>query len=167
MTEIKRTQYWFYRVRGVCTKCGKEDAFTMSGRSYCAECNYKKNSRQREKFNTNPETRENNSKYCRERYWKLKKTGMCTACAKRKTKNGKAKCELCSAIYRMRHEINKPIGVGYFDETMCRRCKKNPPIAGKKLCKDCYNKSVAALEIARKKQTIGKKVYNDESKDMS
>lgn len=152
MTEIKRTQYWFYRVRGVCTNCGQEDAFTMNGRAYCATCNDKKNAKQREKFNTNTNIRAYNTKRCHERYYRFKNAGICVRCGKVKTVNGKSICELCLGKDRMSYECNKPAGVGYFDETMCRRCKKNLPIAGKKLCEDCYNKALAALKIARAHQ---------------
>ena len=159
MTEIKRTQYWFYRARSVCTNCGKEDAFTMAGRSRCFECNKKKLSKQRFKRNNDYVVKEDNIKYCRARYWKLKEAGICTRCGKRKTKYGRSRCELCLGKDRMSYERNKPAGVGYFDETMCRRCKKNPPIDGKKLCENCYNKSLAALNIAMQMRDNSKHIW--------
>ena len=47
--EYMRETRAFYHSRGRCAECGKEDAYTIGGRYYCAECSEKRRAWGRQK----------------------------------------------------------------------------------------------------------------------
>lgn len=148
MVEI--TKKYFYHLRkkaGVCVECGQEDAFTIIGKTYCAECAEKRNNRKRKYLSKNEHYAKWESEYKKKQYYDRKESGICVRCGKRKT-NGHVQCDICRASQRRMwdRKYKKPRG----GDGVCYSCNKEKPIEGKKLCEHCYGERLKALEKARK-----------------
>lgn len=84
----ERAKYFAENAR--CTRCGKQDDYTLSGRRLCRVCAEKcrKDSKKYyEKHGGNPGDKK--------RYQKLKESGLCVDCGKYEAKNGSVRCEDC------------------------------------------------------------------------
>ena len=133
--------------------CGKEDAYTMSGRSLCYEHASYFNE-YRKKCRKDDEKREKiikNSKNLRER---RKAAGLCPSCGKNKPEYGFVTCPSCRAKSRKSaNRYNKNHGVvSRYDPDICWTCNKNPVLPGKRLCKSCYETSLKSLDIANRRR---------------
>ena len=76
---------------GVCRDCGREDAYTMAGRTYCAEC-AEKDRHRKEMARKDPEKRERMLTQNRKKVARHKAAGICPCCGKRPTYPGKTLC---------------------------------------------------------------------------
>ena len=122
---------------GVCRDCGREDAYTMAGRTYCAEC-AEKDRRRKEMARKDPEKRERMLTQNRKKVARHKAAGICPCCGKRPTHPGKALCGTCLAkqrryAYKRRHENGQRTWSERTDGHGCFLCGA-PCIPGKKLC---------------------------------
>ena len=129
----------------LCLDCGKQDAFTLGGHTYCFECNDKRNAKARERRAADTET---SRAYSREVHARLKDDGRCTMCCKLLgyMDAGHSLCFRCRAQQRNRYHSRKVLRrVG----NICWQCCQAEPIPGKKLCAECYGKNLEKLVDAR------------------
>lgn len=122
---------------GVCRDCGREDAYTMAGRTYCAEC-AEKDRRRKEMARKDPEKRERMLTQNRKKVARHKAAGICPCCGKRPTYPGKALCGTCLAkqrgyAYKRRHENGQRTWSERTDGHGCFLCGA-PCVPGKNLC---------------------------------
>ena len=125
----------------LCLDCGKQDAFTLGGHTYCFECNDKRNAKARERRAADNEAiRE----YDRALHARCKAEGRCTRCCKPLgfMDIGHSICFRCRAQQRNRYHSRKVLRrVG----NICYQCCQAEPIPGKKLCAECYGKNLEKL----------------------
>lgn len=149
MIEITRKEYYDMRKNAkVCVKCGKEDAYTMNGRSNCAECAEKIRDWFRE-YRKDPSEKERRKNRKIEHRLKMVEEGKCIRCGKKNTGPYKT-CPHCLAKKRnynrnKNHEKSATKGV-----TLCWQCNKEKMLPGYKLCAKCYDMKMKALEKANK-----------------
>ena len=127
----------FRKKAGVCRDCGKEDAYTMAGRTYCAECAEKDRLR-KEEARKCPEKRQKMLTQHREMVARKKAAGVCSCCGKRLAVPGKTMCGIClwkqrSYQYARRHEQGQRTWTERTDGKGCFLCGK-PCVPGRKLC---------------------------------
>lgn len=128
-----------------CRECKKIDAYTMIGRTFCADCVARNTELKREKYN---------SEKCKEIQKKIreqrKSEHKCVYCGK-KLKDGYAfaTCDLCREKQRERKRIrdakknnNYPRG----GNGICWQCNKEPCIDGKHLCQSCYDNKMKIID---------------------
>jgi len=127
----------------LCRDCGKQDAHTMAGHSFCYECNEKRNAWARAYREKNRE-RENAKR--REKYAQRKTQHLCASCGREMLITDKhCKCPRCRGDEYKRYVtkyIPKRVG------NVCFQCCTNPPLDGKKLCQSCYDKNLVKLQKA-------------------
>ena len=85
-------RYQWYKAHGICPRCGQEDA--AKGKVYCLNC-LDKEAVATMIYRSTHDTRENNRKDCRERYYKAKENGICVRCRQNKAREGKVTCQAC------------------------------------------------------------------------
>ena len=152
------------RELGICTECGSVKVY--GDEKICPECaarKYTLNRRQKR----NPEKE---SQYHKNRRQKLKESGICVKCGKRKAENGKTRCGICNAIERKRAKEYRGRDIDRSERPaygMCYFCGKS--ISKGKICKECServtknlpeesdNKLWRMYENARITQIIAKK----------
>lgn len=131
----KAAVYYERKKSGVCTMCGKEDAFTMIGRSRCAECAERQNQNHR---------KNRNREWFLSRYSERKAKGLCVDCGK-PAMEGHVRCAYHydrvsrSTKKWLKHKlesdgVNSPRGGNGF----CYRCNKQKALPGMKVCQSCY-----------------------------
>lgn len=150
----------------ICINCKNQDAYTLIGKHYCADCveyfrEAQKRSRERRK-------KENLEKYyilrrnqANNLYKKRKEVHRCTQCNSYLPFNYyKNRCPKCLSIMqaykkkkRMKEGVNYPRGGNGY----CWQCNKRPSIDGKKLCEECYVKACERAKIASKAKKRNRK----------
>lgn len=132
---------------GVCRDCGKEDAYTMAGRTYCFDCAEKARLR-KERDRQDPEKKERMLAQHRAMVQRRKEAGLCTACGKPKPDDGYVKCAVCrtkQARYKSKKTTTKH-GTWTMrvsgDACFCCGAK---PIEGKKVCPECMKRLMQNL----------------------
>ena len=128
----------------ICIDCGRQDAYTLNGRTRCAECAQKDAARRRE-------TRDNvknaeSSKAARDR-WRAE--GRCTRCGKTKWNDGYMTCPECRAYCIKRRAEKRTSNYPRGEHGICWLCNKEPVIPGKRLCETCQAGALERLEKAR------------------
>lgn len=138
----------YYRSRQRCTKCGQQDAFTLNGRSLCAECVEKVNA-QSKRYNA--EHREERNAWCREWVQTRREAGLCPRCGK-PAEDGYIICKRCRVKDNRRREKKRrenDASPWRWQDGICWTCKRRPVLDGKKLCRECYDKSLKSMAKAR------------------
>ena len=80
----------------MCRECGRQDAYTLAGRTYCADCVERDTARRREKRGYNPAwARQKKDRPAVNR--PRGENGICWQCNKRPKLDGKQLCEQCYA----------------------------------------------------------------------
>ena len=132
-----------------CIACGHADAFTLSGRSYCADCAEKRREHAADDY------RKNKQKYndrCKAWYYERKKNGLCVKCGK-PAETGRTVCKRCS-IKRNNAERERNIEKGMNwprgDNGLCWLCNKKPSMDEYHVCPDCYEIILTAQRAAVK-----------------
>ena len=147
--EFERRRRKVRRESGLCTICGREDAYTMAGRAMCEYCN-QKSRRWSENKRSKPEYAEKMREESRKRYAKMVEENICTNCYKKKPNDGHSLCERCRIKHRNRErekrnqEGQRTWEMALSGET-CFFCKSPDVVPGKKLCQACIDKRVAYL----------------------
>ena len=144
----------------ICRDCGKQDAYTLGGRTYCAECAEKGAAKKRAWREANREIDSARHKAFRE---KKAQSGLCIYCGQRRTEAGRRTCKLCiSKNQKKRREkqiaegMNWPRGAN----GSCWLCNKRMVLEGKRLCQPCFDKRMKSLTpeaAARGRETQRKK----------
>lgn len=131
----------------LCRECKKQDAYTLGGRTYCAECAAKGAERKR-KARQDDEYRKRDNLASRKWHAEKAASGLCVYCGKRKPESGRKVCRTCSKKMwerkrdkRIEAGMNWPRGANGY----CWLCNKRKAIEGKKLCQVCYEKRMTAL----------------------
>lgn len=160
MTEAE----WRKRLKAahICRDCGKQDAYTLGGRTYCAECAAKgaaaKRKWRQERVNRDREHESHKN-------WrsKLADAGICIYCGKRKADADRKVCKLCISKQsgkrrdrQIAEGMNWPRGANGF----CWLCNKRKAVDGKRLCQPCIdnrmkNLSPEAAARGREAQRMG------------
>lgn len=102
------TTYDWYKSRGICPRCGSENAF--KGHVYCLNC-LDKGSLATMKYRDNmtPEKKakevEKNKIYCKTRYQKAKEQGLCVRCCKNTPRPGTVTCQKCFNKIRVNQKV--------------------------------------------------------------
>ena len=133
------TAEWRKRLKEahLCRDCKKQDAYTLGGRTYCAECAEKLAAKKRE-------YREGHKAQAKEQQQKSKakriERGVCIYCGRHKPKPGNLVCDICnSRTHAKRRErriadgMNWPRGANGY----CWQCNKAKAVEGKRLCPEC------------------------------
>lgn len=121
----------------LCRDCGRQDARTLNGYSYCYECGEKRREYARvwrEKHRDEVNARR------QERRAQRKDDGLCTHCGRKS--DGRVLCARCRAKDAQRFQRSyehKRVG------NVCFQCCKGEPLPGKKLCRECYEKNMVTL----------------------
>lgn len=132
----------------VCTQCGKEDAYTMMGRSRCADC-AEVARKSCEKARQDPVKYRKILDCNLNKKYRRKEAGLCPRCGK-PTNNGRVHCEECLKKERMRYKRNKEY-VERGEYGKCYICNKREAIPGKRLCEECYERNLKQFESVRQK----------------
>lgn len=141
--------YEWRKAHHICTYCGHENA--VKGKTRCVICAEKLSERSSERYAAKKYHTEESFNAAR-RWKKLHDLriafGVCTRCGKRNSTPGFHTCSLCRARDRSRNAAYRlKMGIyprdSYSD--LCIMCNKRPPIDGKKLCGECYEKTLKNL----------------------
>lgn len=134
----------------VCVQCGRVDARTLAGRSFCLQ--HGKRRSDLAKQNYDPEHQKELREARKDRWIAA---GLCSNCGHPKEEPDKKLCINCRVRAKMRKERKKaedgvlPRGFG----GKCYQCNSAPAIEGKKLCRTCYDRRVAILrDMASKRK---------------
>lgn len=140
-TEFRRLR----RKAGVCTRCGKIDAYTMGGRSACAECAAVGRANKR-LHDAIPEERQKHYESHRKYQQERREQGLCPTCGRPATP-GYSTCPYCRAKHRnyMRQYRNS---FQRGQNGICWLCNKTEAVPGRRVCQDCYEKILVAQEKA-------------------
>lgn len=133
---------------GRCRDCGKEDAFTIIGRTRCADCVEKE--RLAKKRDRQDEIKREfmrlQQKTVRE---KRIERGECPRCG-RKYSGPHKTCDYCRANGRNRKRDMNREKAATRGWSLCYQCNKKEPLEGYKLCSECYEKKVKICEMMNK-----------------
>lgn len=149
---------WYAKLREnhLCTRCEKDDAYTLAGRSLCAECTAKKVAYNRDWRRNHPENvarwREAEQEKRRER----KAEGFCVQCGA-PVPDGKAKCPTCRAAaarQMQRTRIRKGVGKReqWITSGLCANCGAET-MPGKRVCASCYERILKASRMGVEART--------------
>ena len=132
----------------ICVNCGEKDAYTMAGRTCCAECVTKNAERFAKYYRDNAERYVENAK---KRHERLKEAGLCVRCGRVPADKGYTTCGICrkkqNAAQNDRNAKKRKAVYDSIDIPMderCTKCHKRPRYEDHKLCRECYESTVAA-----------------------
>lgn len=143
-----KSNYEFLKIRGICTKCGKNKAVNKTTYcEYCLEKDVIKNAKYREK--NRHRLREENKKRMQDLRDRRKQNGECTKCGKKLNLvfdgNNTVKCKRCKVYYmeymrkrRSKDDKQKITREEKIELKVCLYCNSKA-IEGKKLCEKHYN----------------------------
>lgn len=134
-----------------CRECLRQDAFTLSGRTYCADCSEKRKKQRRD--GASPESKLQDSVRHKELRDQRRGEHKCVGCGKQLESQDKhVYCSVCRAkrkknsdTYRAKFNKNYPRG----ENGICFQCNKAVAMEGRRLCSDCYDKAVKSAAHAR------------------
>lgn len=160
--EYMRDLRAYWKSKGKCIECGKQDAYTMTGRAYCEPCLERKRIRESAK-GARDLTRQNASAKARRE--ERREAGFCTSCGRELPKEAGYEFVMCPSCrardrikairkYRAQGRIPK---VEFVERGLCALCGKNKPadiqlaFIDRKtvLCESCYANVCAALRKGR------------------
>lgn len=134
-------EYQFYKNLRICVRCHKELA--EPNKVFCLNCADKDNERAKRRRSDDLETFR---KKDMDKYYNLKRQGICTYCKHEKADHGKTKCKKCLAKVRNKRNACKN-DIARSERTaygMCYICgRKN--ITGKKVCEQCYKTRLESI----------------------
>ena len=149
----------------LCRSCKQMDAFTMSGRTYCAMCAEKQAERKRKWRADHPNVSNSRAAKARQDY---NRDGRCTRCGGVNPYSGTFKtCPMCREKTRCnRRDWRRRNGIFPHNPDLCCFCNKNPHIDGEKYCQACYDARVPIAMVNLEKSRAGhrqkaKQIYED------
>lgn len=148
--ECARENSQWKKERHLCVRCGKQDAYTLVGRTLCYECAEK----QREYYHKCPRDKLNNRNLReRERYHKNIELGVCPKCLKQKEDDGYVHCSACRAKirksdtkYRQKKGVLPRCLLDGIDR--CAICGREEVVDGHKVCSRCLENCRKSLKKA-------------------
>lgn len=130
----------------VCRDCGKEDAYTISGRTYCYECAEKQRLHKKSVRDTE-EGRNKNKENAKKTRSSRKEKGLCERCGKRKPEIGRTCCRICLDKMKIaKRERDRAKGIEPKISGCCILCGKFPVVEGYKHCLSCLSKKRKVLD---------------------
>lgn len=143
------TKEWYHmkKAAGVCTKCRREDAYTMAGRSLCAECaQYGREIMAKMWRDPSGAAKERHRQRDAHRRDERRMAGLCTLCGK-EVETPYTRCPNCRAKIRARKERKRrEAGIMPRGENgRCYLCNKAPALPGRRLCQACHDIAAANL----------------------
>ncbi len=150
-----RERYYWYKEHGICVQCRQNNVYSPRSKTLCLQCLEDQKERlKNRKISTEEQYRKNI--HLRRYRELLKAFGVCPECAKRDVPEGHIYCDICLAKKRAKNKRkwreNGSLPRGLYLPTTCMICHKEKPDNGRKLCDECYDKSVKALKKAQQKQ---------------
>ena len=125
----------------VCRECGTVDAYTLAGRTVCADCAEKQAKSKRDWREDHPEANALAAKRHRDL---LFAQGRCTRCGREKPQDGRKTCKRCRVMTgaanrrrRQKQGVNWPRG----GNGICWQCNREPVSKGYRLCESCLAKA--------------------------
>lgn len=141
---LSQQRYYTLKRNHLCTRCKKKDAYTIAGRSLCYECTQKRIAEVREYYwKDATAAREKKRQRYRELSALRREQHQCTRCGKQLSEDySYSYCAMCRAKNaKFSREARRKKGVLPRDTTVrCYYCNKRPPVAGKFVCEECYEK---------------------------
>lgn len=139
----RNTEYLILNHR--CVKCTKQDAFTINGRHYCAECVDKANERSR-RWRQNPANMQKVRDAQNKRVAERRAAGLCIQCGK--PARGRAYCKrhyVRDAEKDRQERIANGANLPRGDNGICWQCNKVPALFGYRVCGECLDKKMDIL----------------------
>lgn len=132
-----------------CVQCGNQDAYTINGRTLCADCTGLKNEYQKRDYEKTKVKRANRMAL---RYEKLKSEGKCPQCTRKIDDIRFSLCSICRGKRRTKYLLAQQENGGYLpyreDSTKCYFCGKKA-ITGKRTCKEHLERGIIYAEKMR------------------
>ena len=152
--------YAYYKNRHRCVRCHKQDAYTLSGRSYCAECCEKERLRGKLRY---PADKGRRSRRAATLKAERLENGLCPECGGPQDKPGRQMCESCAARKRERRRVKREAAGCETLTSMrersydgfCYHCGKPVKVGVTfahepfRVCEQCYQNTVAAAAKGR------------------
>lgn len=150
----QREMYHYYKKIHLCTRCGKKDAYTISGHSRCFECSQKINETARNHYQK-PENKAKKEERRKELHQQRIENKECVVCGRKlKTYETTLTCGVCLAKRRKtnkkyRDKKGIPPRVLFDGIDRCKKCGKEEVVAGYKVCNKCLTQCRKALETVQ------------------
>ena len=129
----------------ICRSCKRQDAYTLNGRTYCAECAGKGAEKQRNWREKHPGA---NAAAVKRSFEKRVAEGRCKYCGDPLPDDGYKSCPTCrarmrklNAEYRAAKGVNQPRGGNGY----CWQCNRRPAQEGFRLCRECRDMKLGIL----------------------
>ena len=160
----QKENYQYLKKQHRCVNCTKQDAYTLAGRARCYECSEKNRNGANKYRNKN---KDEVNKKRQKKYASLRAEHICLRCRKPLSLEDYGKhiyCSVCRGKAR-EYKKSKRIEKGYATQEyrvsgyVCYICCKNPPMEGRKVCKDCYDRimsTMVATNIGRKMPRVSR-----------
>lgn len=142
----------------ICRECGEQDAYTLHGRTVCADCAARLAEYKRKAYLA--DGGQKNHEHCKARRERLKAEHKCPYCGRALPEEyAYITCEKCRAKMRVvTAENRRKKGTSTWEarrrDGWCFLCNKRPALEGKKLCRECYNKRLP-IALANLEKTRG------------
>ena len=149
--EYDRKSYAFWKAHGLCTACHGQDAYTLAGRSRCAEC-AEKNRIQKAAYRERNFDRlsDTNDDW----YYRMKAEGRCVKCGREvEDPANYTTCAMCRAKQRA-EDAERRLASGKIPKAIasdcgvCGICNRRPAMEGRKTCPECYAQNTRNLAKA-------------------
>ncbi len=148
-SEYDRESYAFWKSQHRCKSCHGQDAYTLAGRTLCAEC-AEKNKVQKAAYRER--NRDRLSDTNTDWYYRMKAEHRCVKCASPvEDPKRYVTCAACRAKQRRKHaEKRIAEGANYprGDNGLCWLCNKRPALVDHGQCAECRELSLRNLEKA-------------------
>ncbi len=123
-----------------CRDCLKQDAYTLTGRTYCAECAERHKIQHRSARDN--DIYHKDSKRHKDLRDKRRAEHKCVRCGIQLEPQEKhVNCATCRSKYNLeqrRHREKFGVNFPRGENGICWQCNKNPTLQGKNLCEKCY-----------------------------
>lgn len=151
----RKEYYQLLKAHHICPHCKQQDAYTLAGRTYCAECVEKDRTRQ-DARRQDPAERSRSAAANKARREARKAAGLCASCGKASPVCGTLVCAACREKRRRACErYRRAKGTQPHISGLCYRCNRETPIEGKRLCRSCYE-AVLPITLENNKKAWGK-----------
>lgn len=128
----------------ICRGCNQTDAYTLNGRTYCAEC-AAKNAAAKQRWRERHPNIEAERQL--ERRTRLKNEGKCPYCGKQVSDKRFNLCTECRVKQRNYKASVRTTNYPRGENGICWQCNKKPVKEGFNLCPECYEKKVENCKI--------------------
>lgn len=150
-SEYDHQSYVFWRSQQRCIRCHKQDAFTLSGRSRCAEC-VEVNRQQKSSYREKHQSRLQDER--KSWYYRMKAEGRCVKCGREvEDPANYTTCARCRARVRA-SDAERRLASGKIPKAIaadcgiCGICNRRPAMEGRKTCPECYAQNMRNLAKA-------------------